>query len=162
MTEEEAARGIEIRSGVPEEAADIAALVRRAFVVQAELYEDFTLPPLGETEDSVLEAMRSGTVLVAADSSGAIVGTVRGEMRQDSCYVARLAVAPERRGSGIGRALVQRIESDFPLASKFEMFTGHRSAGPLHIYESLGYREVRREPVNERLSLVYLEKPAAG
>jgi hypothetical protein len=37
-------------------------------------------------------------------------------------------------------------------------FTGHRSAGNLRLYARAGYVEQRREPVDERLTLVHLAK----
>ncbi len=57
-----------------------------------------------------------------------------------------------------GSASLCELESRFPEARRFELFTGHASAKDLHIYEKNGYREFKREPEHERLTLVYLEK----
>jgi hypothetical protein len=38
------------------------------------------------------------------------------------------------------------------------LFTSERSERNLHLYRKLGYREFKRKPLNERVSLVYLER----
>jgi len=155
---------IEIRSALAEEAWAIADLVRRAFEAQCRLYDDWTLPPMRETAQDVLDAMDFGVVL-AAIADGRLVGSVRGDPvagDQATVEIARLAVEPEFQSRGIGRALVSAIESRFPEAERFEVFTGHLSERPLHLYESLGYHRVREEPEHEGLTLVYLEKRRPG
>ncbi|MBW6468752.1 MAG: GNAT family N-acetyltransferase [Coriobacteriia bacterium] len=147
-----------IRDAAPADAADIADLTRRAFAGQAALYEDDTLPPLSDTAETVLDAMGRGTVLVAEDTAGSIVGSVRGEMRGESCVVGRLVIEPALQGLGIGRALACALEERFASTDRFEIFTGHRSEPALHLYESLGYARERTEYVHDRLSLVFLAK----
>lgn len=149
---------VAIRDAAPADAAAIADLTRRAFAEQAALYQDDSLPPLSDTADTVLDAIAGGLVLVAEDTQGAIVGSVRGELRGECCLVGRLVVEPAMQGRGIGRALASALEARFEDARSFEIFTGHRSEPALHLYESLGYERVRTEPVHERLSLVYLSK----
>lgn len=153
---------ISIRDATPADAAAIADLTRRAFAEQAALYGDYTLPPLGDTADTVLAAMERGLVLVAEDPTGTIIGSVRGEMSGGCCLVGRLVVEPELQGRGIGRALAAALEARFGQAECFEIFTGHRSAPALHLYESLGYARERTERVHERLDLVFLAKRRTG
>ncbi|MDF1541900.1 MAG: GNAT family N-acetyltransferase [Anaerosomatales bacterium] len=147
-----------IRDAAPVDAPTIADLTRRAFAEQAALYADDTLPPLSDTAETVLDAMGRGTVLVAEDTEGSVIGSVRGETRGESCLVGRLVVEPALQGLGIGRALACALEERFPSADCFRIFTGHRSAPALHLYESLGYVRTRTEYVHERLSLVFLAK----
>jgi ribosomal protein S18 acetylase RimI-like enzyme len=98
-------------------------------------------------------------VLKATDATGQILGTVQGELLPDgSCYVGRLAVEPTAQRRGIGRALALAIEAEYPDAIRFELFTGHLSEGTLALYRSLGYRETQREEVDERLTVVWMEK----
>ncbi len=149
---------ITIRPAAPGEAATIADLTRRAFRSQCELYGIPDLPPMSDTAESVTAAMGAGVVLVALDGER-VVGSVRGELSDGVCLVGRLVVEPDAQGAGIGRALAESIETRFPEAARFEIFTGHRSAGPLHLYESLGYVPERTEPVAPGLDLVFLGKP---
>jgi len=79
-----------------------------------------------------------------------------------TCYVERLIVDPPYRRRGIGTALLREIEAAHPAARRFELFTGHRSVNNLRLYERLGYRPFRQEVVNDRLTMVFLEKPIRG
>jgi len=141
----------------PEDADEILALIKRAFTPVSEQYGDATLPPLVETPGHFRSRFANEVVLKAI-LDDQIVGAVIGVLDGDVCRVGRLVVEPGFQRRGIGRALATRIERHFPDASAFELFTGDRSAETLALYESLDYREVRREQVHDRLSLVYLEK----
>jgi hypothetical protein len=61
-------------------------------------------------------------------------------------------------GNGIGRKLMAEIETVFPTAKRFELFTGHKSERNLYLYRKLGYEIFKQQPVNEKLSFVFLEK----
>jgi|GEM_PF-2153447 hypothetical protein len=50
------------------------------------------------------------------------------------------------------------IEGSFPQAQCFALFTGHLSERNLYLYDKLGYRQVRREKVSDKLTMVFLEK----
>lgn len=148
---------MQIERATVEDAAEILALIKRAFVPVGEQYDDRTLPPLVETLDSH-QARYADHVVLKATVDGHIVGSVQAVMRGETCLLGRLVVDPVYQGRGIGRALAQEIERYFPEAKRFELFTGHASAGTLSLYTSLGYREYRTQTVHDRLTLVYLEK----
>ena len=143
---------------VPEDAGAILALQRLAFAREAALYEDQSIAPLVETEADILRRMGVGCLL-AAKLDGALVGAVHGSMDGPECHVARLMVHPDMQGRGLGAELMLAIEAHFTKAAAYCLFTGHRSAGNLKLYTRLGYREVRREPVNDRLTFVHMRKP---
>lgn len=148
---------IVIRTATAADAAVIADLTRRAFASQCELYGVTDLPPMADTAESVLHAIDGGVVLVAT-LDDRVIGSVRGEMVEGVCLVGRLVVEPELQGAGVGRALSMAIETHFPEAPRFEIFTGHLSAGPLHLYESLGYIREREQQVADEVTLVFLGK----
>lgn len=148
-----------IREAVPGDAETIARVTRDAFASQCALYADPDLPPMSDSGETVLEVMRRGATVLVAEVDGAVVGSVRGELTDSTCSVGRLVVDPGHQGRGIGRALALAVEAAFPDAKRFEIFTGHRSAGPLHLYESLGYARESERVVHDRLTLVFLAKP---
>ncbi len=148
---------ITVRDAEPDEADTVADIIRRAFEIQCRIYDDWTLPPMSESADSVLEAMYVGEVLVA-EQSGRVIGTVRGHETETGIEIGRLAVEPDRHGQGIGRMLTEALEARYPDAVRFELFTGHLSQTALGLYESLGYVRVREVPVHDGLTLVHLEK----
>jgi GNAT superfamily N-acetyltransferase len=63
---------------------------------------------------------------------------------------------PDSQNKGIGTKLMQAIEEYFRMAAHYELFTGHRSARNLYLYQKLGYREFKRLPVNDWIILVFL------
>lgn len=148
---------IRISRAAPDDTSAIVGVIRQAFGPVGVQYGDPNLPPLTETVDEFVTRFPEQTVLKAMDGDR-IVGVVLGEMKDGTCEVGRLAVLPAEQGRGVGRALAKGIESCFPDAERFELFTGHASEETLGLYRSLGYREFGRKAVSEALTLVYLEK----
>ena len=147
--------------------AEAVAVQHRAFMRVARWLglEDATqLDPIAESADEVerLVAEGTATVLVARLDTGdaaPIVGTVRGQAGSDgSVEVGRLAVDDGLEGRGIGRALMEAIEVQYPDARRFVLFTGRDAAGPIHLYDSLGYRIVEEREFRLDLFLVWMEK----
>ncbi len=147
----------EIRPAQKGDAKQILALQRLCFQSQAMLYEDFEMPPLTQTMESLEEDIRTRTVLVARNA-GEIIGSVRARMIDGACHIERLAVHPRLQRRGLGTRLMQEIEARFSTAERFELFTGHRSEGSLRLYEHLGYKRFAETIESERLTLVHLEK----
>jgi ribosomal protein S18 acetylase RimI-like enzyme len=87
-----------------------------------------------------------------------LVGSVRARETDGTCCVGKLIVHPDCQGQGIGTRLMREIERRFEHAARFELFTGHRSARNLYLYDKLGYRAFKTVPVSDALSIVYLEK----
>ncbi|MGA2617156.1 MAG: GNAT family N-acetyltransferase [Thermoguttaceae bacterium] len=140
-----------------DDSAAILDLQKLAYQSEAAIYDDFNLPPLTETLEALRSQFGSRVVLKAVDQ-GRIVGSVRGYQDGKTCHVGRLVVHPACRRQGIGTQLMNRIEASFGAAERFELFTGHRSATAIRLYERLGYRLFKQEPVHDRLILVFLEK----
>lgn len=147
-----------IEEASPEDATDILLVRHAAFRDVAEFYNDPDLPPLKETLEHVLQEPERYVVLKAV-AGGRVVGSVRARETEGVVHVGRLAVLPDYQGKGIGTALASAIIERFPDAVRFELFTGHRSERALAIYRKLGFVEVRREPENENVTLVYMERP---
>ena len=53
---------------------------------------------------------------------------------------------------------MQTIEEHFRMTDRYELFTGHRSARNLYLYQKLGYHEFKRVPVKDSIILVFFEK----
>jgi ribosomal protein S18 acetylase RimI-like enzyme len=76
---------------------------------------------------------------------GQLVGSVRAFQDEEACHVERLVVHPDYGRRGIGLALLKMIETCFPAARRFELFTGQKSESNIRLYERIGYRGVRQE-----------------
>jgi ribosomal protein S18 acetylase RimI-like enzyme len=149
---------IVIERASADDAAAIYALQRLAYLSEAAIYDDYTIVPLVETLDEAGAGLAAATCALKAVRGGRIVGAVRATRQGDAWEVARLMVHPVEQNRGLGTRLMQAIEAAAPLGARCVLFTGHESNRNLHLYRKLGYREVRREPVHERLTFVHLEK----
>jgi len=138
------------------DAAEILALQKVAYQSEAELYDDWSIPPLTQSL-SLIEAEFDVMVFLKAVREDAIVGSVRASLEGDTCFINRLIVAPPHQRKGIGTQLMQSIEVEFPQARRFELFTGSKSEGNLRLYGRLGYRPFREQDLSDRVRLVFLE-----
>jgi phosphoribosylanthranilate isomerase len=150
-----------IEPAQPGDAPEILALQKLAYRSEAELNQDFTIPPLTQTEADI-ESEFGRKIFLRARADGRIVGSVRAEIRGRTCHIGRLIVHPDWQHRGIGRRLLRQIEAGFPQAERFELFTGGRSERNLRFYKKSGYRISRLEPLSEQVMLVYLEKVGNG
>lgn len=148
---------MEIQQAVPADAGEILTLQRAAYVTEAQLYGDPYIPPLVESLEQVRAAIEAAVVLKAVED-GRIIGAVRGALSGTTCRVGRLVVAPDRQGGGVGTALLRALHERVPQARAFDLFTGHLSEGNLRLYRRLGYRETRRERMDDHLTLVHLRR----
>lgn len=146
-----------IERALEQDIPSILALQKQAFVTEAELYGDYSIPPLTQTEASLQEEFRRAIILKATQGDE-LVGSVRGWRDGSTCHIARLAVHPDHRRQGLGEELMNAIESVFIDAARFELFTGHRSEGNIRLYRRLGYSEFKRERLNESVSFVFMQK----
>jgi len=141
----------------PEDVAAILALQKLAYRSEAAIYNDYTIAPLVQTLDEAMDEFARRTFLKATDN-GEIVGSVRAHLQDGTCHIGKLIVHPDRQNLGLGTRLLAAIERHFPLASRFELFTGHRSLRNLHLYGRCGYHVFRRQQVSDTLEIVFLEK----
>ena len=139
------------------DAQEILDLQKLAYQMEAERYNDYTLPPLTQTLAEIRDDFEKMVILKVVQDDK-IVGSVRGYAENETCYIGRLIVHPAYMGRGIGTRLMVEIENCFQNVQRFELFTGHKTAGALHIYNKMGYREFRRIELDTHI-LVFLEKP---
>ncbi len=154
------AKQIEISKANLEDAVEILALQRLAYQSEAQIYNDWTIPPLLQTAVEIKDELNT-YVFLKAVSDHSIVGSVRACMMGTTCHIGRLIVHPKWQNRGLGTRLITEVEIMHRDAARFELFTGSKSTGNLHLYHKMGYQEFRREPLNSQVELVYLEKIAA-
>ena len=144
-----------------EDAADILVLQRQEYQSEATLYDDATIPPLTQTLDS-FRAEFADHIVLKVTSDGVLIGSVRALLLGDTGHIGRLVVRSEHQNQGIGTQLMQAIEQASSAATRFELFTGHKSERNLALYRKLGYREFKRERLHATLTMVFLEKMAGS
>lgn len=127
------------------------------YQTEAALYEDYTIAPLTQSLTDLLSEYDTHSILVARLGEE-IVGSVRGQLCEATCHIGSLIVHPRLQGRGLGTKLMYAMEEHFSNATRYELFTGYRSEGNLHLYRKLGYTLFREETVSPQLRLVFLEK----
>jgi amino-acid N-acetyltransferase len=83
--------------------------------------------------------------VVVAESSGAIVGTAALEVCCDNALLRSVAVAPEWRSRGLGRALVTRVIADAEARGLHALYLLTTTAE--HYFPSFGFEPIGRERV---------------
>jgi len=149
---------ITIVQAKPVDAENILLLQQMAYQSEALLYQDDSIPALQQTLESLRAQFTNTLLLKASLAEGRIVGSVRGHVVGNTCHVGRLIVHPNFQRRGIGSDLLNALERQFPDITRFELFTGHKSAGNLRLYRRHGYQEYRRDPIHAGLTMIYLEK----
>jgi tRNA (guanine37-N1)-methyltransferase len=136
------------------DAGEILTLQRACWVDEALANELLDVPALLESYDDVVAALGTHTTFVLR-SAGRLVGSVRGSRDPDGTwFVGRLMVAPDLRGRGVGRWLLDRAEEAAPDDARgFALVTGARNEANLRFYRRAGYRpdRVQGDPVVARL-----------
>lgn len=112
----------------------------RAYLSEAEIYNDYGIPPLIQSLNEIKQEFSQQAFLKAiekerddekeegeeGDDSNKIeniVGSVRGYLEKETVYIGRLIVKPEYQNKGIGTKLMQAIEQYFKSANRYELFT---------------------------------------
>ena len=139
------------------DAPAILELQRLAYLSEARIYDDLSLLPLTQTLDE-LRAEFSDSVVLKAVADGVIIGSVRARRAGDTWRIGRLVVHPDFQGQGLGTRLLRNIERESGDSRKLELFTGHRSAGNIRLYERLGYVRSREQVLSPAVTLVFMEK----
>ncbi|HWQ96011.1 MAG TPA: GNAT family N-acetyltransferase [Candidatus Methylomirabilis sp.] len=139
------------------DAEEILSLQKLSYKSEAEIYNDFNIPPLTQT----LEEMKrdfGDQIFLKAVIEGKIIGSVRAIAKEDSCDIRRLIVHPDFQNRGIGTKLINEIEGVFNTSRRFELFTGHKSEKNIHIYQKLGYKTFKTEKITDNIIFMYMEK----
>lgn len=149
---------IKIELALIEDLPEILKLQKLAYQSEAEIYNDFTIPPLIQTlEGTKTDFSHQVFLKVVIDNK--IIGSVRASQEGETCYISRLIVHPDFQNQGIGTKLMNEIENMFKDAKRFELFAGHKSSRNLYLYQKLGYKVFKREKMNNNdIEIAFLEK----
>ena len=145
-----------IETAAYEDLTEILKLQHLAYQSEAILLQNFSIPPLLQTLDSVSQEFARGTILKAVED-GLIVGSVRAYEQDGTVFIGKLIVHPSHQGKGIGSALLLAMEEVYP-GHRYELFTSNKSERNLRLYERLGYSRFAERQAAPWLTFVYLEK----
>ena len=135
----------------------ILELQKACYESEAALYDDYSIPPLTETIESMRAEFERHVILKAVEG-GVVIGSVRARVEEETCHIGRLIVHPSYQDRGIGKQLAVNRGGIRELPGGLSFSPGNRSVKNIAFYKNLGYQEYRREPLNEKVTLVYMEK----
>jgi ribosomal protein S18 acetylase RimI-like enzyme len=147
---------IKITKASVKDAGEILKLQKLAYLSEAEIYNDYTIPPLTQTLEELRNDFAESLILKAV-VGGKIVGSVRGNINE-GCYVGRLMAHPDFQNQRLGTRLMKAIEAEFPKVTRLWLMTGSKSERNIHLYQKLGYNIYKTERQTDKVELVYLEK----
>ena len=136
--------------------SEILELQYLAYQSEADLFGSRDIPPLKQTLDEVISEYNEGIIL-KIQYNGAIIGSVRAKLKNETVFIGKLMVHPDFRRRGLGKKLLLEIECYFS-QKRYELFTSSRSKDNIRLYESLGYKAFHEKKINDELIFVYLEK----
>ena len=136
---------------------EILRLQYLAYQSEAALFGTDDIPPLKQTIDEVIAEYEKGIILKLVTDDNVIIGSVRAREENKTVYIGKLMVHPEYRHKGYGTRLLTEIEKCFT-CERYELFTSTRSADNIRLYEKNGYKEYKREALNNELIFVYMQK----
>ena len=119
------------------DAEEILDLQKLAYQSEAELYNNFDIPPLKQTIEEINDQFKNHTFLKSV-SDGKIIGTVRAYEENETCYIGRLAVDPKSQNCSVGTALMKAIEHHYS-PQRFDLFVGSKSHKNIYLYKKLGF-----------------------
>ena len=147
-----------LRPATSSDADEVAELVDRAY---RHYVERIGMLPGPMTEDYA-EVIRTRQVTVA-ESGGTIVAVLVLGVTDEGFVIENVAVDPSRRGTGLGRTLLERAEAEGRRAG-FEsiyLYTHEGLTENVALYSRIGYVEYDRRSRGD-FSLVYMRKQLEG
>ena len=148
---------ITIEKASIEDAEDILTLQKLAYLSEAEILNDFTIPPLHQTLNKI-QSEFDHQVFMKVELENKIVGSVRCYVEEGTCYIGKLIVHPDHQNRGIGTQLLLSAENQYSDAKRYELFTSQKSEKNLYIYKKHGYEIFKTKAISDKVTLVFLEK----
>ncbi len=148
---------IQIEKAKVEDAAEILALQKLSYLSEAEIIDDFTIPPLQQTIAEILSEF-DYQLFLKAKQNNKIIGSVRAFIKEGTCYIGKLIVHPDQQNSGLEKRLLNEIEKRFTNSERYEIFTGEKSDHNQHFYKKRGYMTFKSEKLSRKLTLLFMEK----
>ncbi len=140
-----------------EDVPEILDLQYKAFYPVAKQLNWLDAPNLKETVEQAREDFPKFKVLKMVDCNGKIIGSVRGNVDEESLYIGRLMVLPEFQQNGYGRLLLHKIQELLP-HRRVWLNTCSEVKSSYTFYEREGFKTFKTEILDNGLSWVSMEK----
>jgi ribosomal protein S18 acetylase RimI-like enzyme len=144
-----------LRRATAADAEKLTALVRAAYARHVSVIGREPLPMTADWARLLCEQ----EIWILEGSAGEAVASLALDVQADHVLVWSVAVAPAQQQRGLGRRLMAFAEERASALQRAELrlFTNARMAENIALYRRLGYREVRREELPDRV-VVHMSK----
>ena len=139
-----------------EDAPIVLQIQKEAYISEAELHNDFNIPPLTQSL-AELESEFNNKCILKVVLNDQIVGSGQVKLNGSTSHIGRMAVKSNFKGQGIGSKLLSALEQFYPEANRVELFTGINSQANLSMYERRGYQRIKEETLG-KTTVVFLGK----
>ena len=139
-----------------EDAPIILKIQKEAYISEAELHNDFNIPPLTQSL-AELESEFNNKCILKIVFNDQIIASGQVKLNGSTSCIGRMAVKSDFKGKGIGSKLLSALEQFYPEAHQVELFTGINSKANLGMYERRGYRRIKEEVLG-KTTVVFLGK----
>ena len=136
--------------------AQLLALQRAGYAVEAELIGSRSLPPLTETPEQL---RASGERFLGGLRTGRLVGAVSYRREGTTVDIHRLVVHPAAFRRGVATGLLDALEAREATAERWVVGTGAANAPARALYERRGFRHVEQRIVPGGVEWVRMERP---
>ena len=140
-----------------DDAEKILEIQKAAFLGQARIYNNYQLPPLTQSLESIKNEFNEKTFL-KVQIGNQIIASVRFKDADGCVTIDRIVVKPECQNQGFGTALLHEIEARVPDAITFQLFTGNKSTRNIQLYEKNGFKVIESQTTDQGIKLLYMEK----
>ncbi|PUA30733.1 MAG: GNAT family N-acetyltransferase [Cellvibrio sp. 79] len=148
-----------LKASLPD-AEQILALQKQAYYSEAELNNDFSIPPLTQALEQLRTEFDVKEILKVVHN-GELVGSGQVKLENGTALIGRIIVRPDLWGQGIGSRILYALESVFSNAKRFELFTGAQSVKNIAFYKRHGYIEYKEAHLG-KTKVIFLEKFASA
>lgn len=136
------------------DAGELLTLQRASFALDVCVrYPGYTVPITQTLEELHEEVANAQCITVGLRDKGRLIGSIRiRKTGPETVFLARLCIAPDRLGEGLGRQLMHSVDDYiarfFPETKRVEMTAEGANTWLVNWYESLGYEPVERGTKN--------------
>ncbi|AYD47263.1 GNAT family N-acetyltransferase [Arachidicoccus soli] len=149
---------VKIAAAEKKDLKEILSLQKDCYLSEAAIYDDYSILPLKQTIESIVEEYEGGTIFLKGLIDEKIVASVRATIKDETVLIGRLIVDRNFQNRKIEQTMMTTIENQLNNCLRYELFTGHLSEKNISLYKKLGYQEFQRKKISANLVLVFMQK----
>jgi ribosomal protein S18 acetylase RimI-like enzyme len=132
----------QIRKATQADAEGILRCLEQAFALYRDSYTPLSFEDTVLTRETLAVRFTEMEILVAAENSGQVIGTIAYKVEGREGHVRGMAVLPEHQGSGVAEGLLSQVESELRdlHCSAITLDTTKPLRRAIRFYEKHGFR----------------------